>query len=274
MKPIVIVAGPKAPHQIEIAEALVEGFKKHQINAFIVPTQHHARQYKHICIWGWRMGAVLKGMDRNVLVMERAYLGDRFKYFSLGWNGLNGRADFGKPVVDLAARFDEHFGHLYKPWNPEGRYVLLCGQVPGDASLGGRDMRPWYAQQARLASEFYGLPVVFRPHPVAVQKGIVFQVPGTHELRCSYEEALAGARVVVTFNSNSGVDALMAGKPVVAVDEGSMTWGTSSPCFTHDTEEPEGRRAWAERLAGTQWLAEEVASGVPLAGLLGQFDVE
>lgn len=269
MKPLAIVASSSSSHQRLLGEALVSGFKNHGVNAFVVPSQHHARQYLHISVWGWRLGQVLAGMKRDVLVMERAYLGDRFRYFSLGWNGLNGRADFGQPKVDLEARFQEHFSHLYKPWDPRGSYVLLCGQVPGDAALGGRDLRPWYAEKARAAAAFYGLPVRFRPHPLAKAKGINPAIPGAPEMACSYEEALEGARVVVTFSSNSGVDALMAGKPTVAFDEGSMTWGTSFSDFSLDDSEPAGRLEWAQRLSGCQWLPEEVATGAPLAGLLG-----
>lgn len=271
MKPLAIVAGQNSPHQQMIGAALVEGFKKHGVNAFLVPTQHHARQYLHIGIWGWRMGQVLHGMKRDILVMERAYLGDRFKYFSLGWNGLNGRADFGRPMVDLEARFEEHFRNFYKPWNPKGSYVLLCGQVPGDAALLGRDLRPWYAEKARQAAAFFGMPVRFRPHPLAKAKGLNPSIPGASELACSYEEAISGARVVVTFSSNSGVDSLMAGKPTIAFDEGSMTWGISFSDFSLDETEPVGRLEWAHRISGVQWLPEEVATGKPLAGLLGPF---
>ena len=58
---------------------------------------------------------------------------------SIGINGLNGRATFVE-TPDPDKRFEPH-KPLLKPWNPHGDYVLICGQVPGDAAL-GVDLKP------------------------------------------------------------------------------------------------------------------------------------
>ncbi len=91
--------------------------------------------------------------------------------------------------------------------DPKG-YVLLCVQTVGDASHGmGRDeLQAWcLAQQAKYPG------LVIRPHPQ--EEHLDYGIP-----RCpaaSLDEALAGARLVVTANSNTGHEALMAGVPVV-----------------------------------------------------------
>lgn len=76
---------------------------------------------------------------------------------------------------------------------------------------------------AEQAADVYGLPVRFRPHPMEQRRrGFLRQVHGCETDRGPLADSLAGATVVVTWNSNTGVDALLAGKPTVAMGEGSM----------------------------------------------------
>jgi hypothetical protein len=96
----------------------------------------------------------------------------------------------------------------------------------------------------------------------------VFVPPGAMDAGGNLAEALAGAAFAVTWNSNSGVDAAMAGVPVVAMDEGSMAW----PVAAHDLGAvprlPE-RRPWAAQLAWCQWRPEEIADGTAWEALSG-----
>lgn len=242
---------PNSQHQREHREAVEAGFKAVGFDSkFLV-----------VC-WGWRGGRRWHARGRDVLVLERGYIGDRFVYSSVGLNGLNGRATFGPSQEDSGARFQK-FGVPLEPWNPAGEYVLLVGQVAGDAALQGRDLSGWYASTAKQAAAVYGLPVRFRQHPK--ERRIVRRVPGTYADTGTLREALEGAAVVVTFNSNTGVEAMLAGKPTVAVDEGAMAW----PVAAHElgAEANPDRRAWAYDLAWKQWGVEEIASGEALRGI-------
>lgn len=236
--------------------ALAEGLKKHgtKVSHERFPAPSRTR---HVACWGWRMGRTLRRSGYEVLVLERGYVGDRFKWTSLGWNGLNGRARF--VTRDDPTRFETHFRPLLQPWRIEGEFVLLVGQVPGDASLGGMDLTRWYADTAREAAAAYSLPVRFRPHPVAVQRAAWRPVDGAKTLQGTLQDALAKAAVVVTFNSNTSVDAVLAGVPTVAVDDGTM----ARPVAGKDIGErftPE-RAEWAARLAWCQWRMDEIRSG-------------
>jgi hypothetical protein len=137
--------------------------------------------------------------------------------------------------------------------------------VAGDAALQGRNLAPWYISTAKAARSAYGLPVHFRQHPREAERGIARKVPGTVANSGDLGDALAGAAVVVTFNSNTGVDAMLAGKPTVTFDHGAMAW----PVAAHDLGEPANpdRQAWAYDLAWKQWGIEEIASGEALRGI-------
>lgn len=194
----------------------------------------------------------------RVLVLETGYINRGAgpqNHYALGWDGLNGRADFrnaGSPP-DRA----EKLGIELK----ERRYgseVILCGQVPWDASVDFSDHQSWLRQSAGALLD-WGYKVVFRPHPLAVLPNI----PG-----CSYSvggalvNALHDAHCVVTFNSNSGVEAAIDGVPVIAVDQGAMVW----PIANHSlmaVQQPmlPNRQQWLNDIAYAQWTPDEMRSG-------------
>lgn len=202
-----------------------------------------------LVFWGHRNTRLInhqKELGRDYLVMERAYLGDRFNWMSLGFNGLNGRADF----VNEAApsdRGDEWRGML-KPWTDDGHKIVVCGQVYTDAAiLGLVNMPTWIAHMKNQCEAIYGLPVEIRAHP----KYAAAQPP--------LEQQLIGAKACITFSSNSGVLAVMQGIPTVTMDIGAMAYEVTS----HDpgTLVRPDRTGWLDRLAYCQWKPQEIQQG-------------
>lgn len=248
-------------HQSLHALALSDGLRQYGVTVRLaVPAQ--AIKTKYTACWGWRLGERLRKAGHEVLVMERGYVGDRFNYTSLGWNGLNGFAEFPDRNIDSGERFASHGGEL-RPWKSGGEYVLVLGQVPRDASLRGMDLLPYYEAWAKDCAEKHKLPVLFRPHPDLAKKGLNQTVPSAqnspHE---SLSQALAGAALCVTFNSNSSVDAVLAGVPTVSIDSGSMAWDMCG----HSLDEivrPD-RTAWAHSLVFKQWTLDEIRMGQAL----------
>lgn len=243
-----IIASPGAPHQVRHAKAIQKGFARHGVVACI---GHRPQEDdRTIVCWGWRQGKVWHQQGRSVLVMERGYIGDRMgTWSSLAWNGLNGRGKVPPVPEDGGKRFNDHHAGLMQEWNPTGDYVLIIGQVPGDAALAGRDLQGWYAEQA---AKDWRRPVYFRPHPLAHRRGPIRPVPGAPVKNGALPEALAGAAWVVTYNSNTAVDSMLAGKPTHVDDEGSMAWNVTN------------REQWAHKLAWRQWTIDEMESGFAL----------
>lgn len=221
-----------------------------------------------VAVWGWRLGQELRDQGHEVIVMERGYLGDRFSYTSLGWNGLNGYATFPEINDKTMDRFSK-FAEL-KPWKTNGEYILILGQVPGDKSLKGRNLNSWYEEIAEEAADAHRLPVYFRPHPLAYKKGVVFRPRNALSQDCSLEEALAKAKLAITFNSNSGVDAVINGIPAMCADEGSMAWDMCSHSVSQIVT-PD-RSLWAASLAWKQWSLKEIKSGEALKPLLRLYE--
>jgi hypothetical protein len=128
------------------------------------------------------------------------------------------------------------------------------------------DLGPWYARAAMQAQNAYELPVKFRPHPKAIEKGFRHAPIGTQPCAGTLGDALDRAAVAVTWNSNAGVDAVLAGVPLVTMDDGSMAREVSSHRIGA-LARPD-RTAWAHRLAWKQWTIAEIMSGAALEHLL------
>ena len=92
-----------------------------------------------IVVWGVAKAKRLKDIGaKHVLVMERGYLGDRNAWVSLGWDDLNGQANFYNKYV-AADRWDKYWRDQMKPWKTDGDNILICGQVITDQSLNDCD---------------------------------------------------------------------------------------------------------------------------------------
>jgi len=219
-------------------------------------------------VWGWRRALRCKAArpELPVLVMERGYVGDRFHWTSLGWNGLNGRAIFPRSRIDGDMLHQlERWVHIiegdkyWQAWRDPAKpgYALILGQVPSDAACANVNL----AYQYRAWRDFLvqrGHTVKFRPHPKARGQGNPFR-----RAECTYgtlAEDLAGAKFTVSWNSNSSVDSVLSGVPSVTFDKGAMAW----PVTSHDLDNPVTmpyRTEWAAQLAWCQWQPSELADG-------------
>lgn len=165
-------------------------------------------------------------------------------YWQVGAGGLNRIPDADCP----SDRFDALGLEVVEQGGDPNGYVLVCGQVPGDAALGqdSSTHRQWLREQLKAYDD-----AVYRPHP---RGGIA--VPGLVGNTRPLADALAGARLVVTYNSNVGHDALLAGVPVVAHGPAAYAElsGETLPSLG-------ARKAYFNRVAYGQWTLSEMASG-------------
>jgi hypothetical protein len=195
------------------------------------------------------------GLKKKVLVIERAYLGDRFQWFMLGFDGLNGFANFCNKEVEHD-RWLKYWAHEMKPYDRTGDYALVIGQVQGDASLSGTDAYKWACQAVADARKKYN-KVVYRPHPLERNKR---KIEGAEYDTGSLADSLKNAKVVITFSSNTGVDAIMAGKSVVAYNPCSMVYDLAAHSVNEDFTFPD-RSDWGRKIAYAQWLPHEIKDG-------------
>jgi len=256
----VILTNPRAGnHDYRWRESFGEGLAK---RGWSVEHSEGEKPCDLLVLWGVRRKDVIarqKAAGGEVLILERSYLGDRFLYTSTSFGGgLNGRGEFRGPHDD-PSRFRRLFGNLMQPWSERDGYALLIGQVPGDQSIRHADIDAWYRQSVAALKRHGWADVRFRPHPLAGRRGGPSMIMGASHNDGPLADAFAGAGAVVTFNSNTGVEAVLAGVPTIAMDEGSMAWAVAGHQVT-EIIRPD-REAWAARLAWCQWTRDEMQSG-------------
>jgi hypothetical protein len=262
-----------AAHQRAHGAIVTEGLKRH---GYAVHFAHWDAPAPGdlVVIWGWMQRRVIAAAQTagvSILVMEREHLPDRMVWTSCGFNGLGNRARYAR-VDDGGARWRTHFAHLEQPWTDRAGYALVCGQVRGDASLYGCDFHAW-AENAAARLRTKGYQVVYRPHPLSLRlQNDRWRPGGTRLSEAPLVRDLAGAALVVTFNSTVGVEAVLAGVSTVTCDVGAMAWDVT----THNVEaaptRPD-RTDWAHRLAWTSWREQEIASGEMWERLKGSMPV-
>ena len=258
-------------HHHPCIDAFLEGFDtvNNEIHHF-KPNSLPKREYDIAICWNTRQMDKLKryAKIKDFLIFENAYLnniqGKDKEWVSLGWNGLNGRADFcneNSPNDRWKKHFDD--GRLLKYSN--GEYILIPLQIKGDQSLRFVDNKLTYQWICEEIRKYTDLPIVIKDHPTRPgSQPKVVSVPNVRylNLRHPIEEVIKNAKVVVTINSNAGVDAILGGKPVVSLDEGSMVWDISDHDFTKlNVPTWYDRDQWCNNIAYAQWHPDELRSG-------------
>ena len=235
--------------------AMHAGILKYGDKATVVHA--YRNKYDASVVWGirrrWSSYVIMQG--KPVIVIERGYLGERKNtWLSVGNGGLNGLANFGNHDVP-PDRWERYWADQVKPWKKGGKYALIMGQVPKDSSLYGRCPYQWARSIYPAALEKFK-KVFFRPHPEAKLP----QDLGIPIMEGDLVEALDDAKAVITYSSNSAVDAVMNGIPAITCHRGTMAWDVSSHSFKEPLYKGD-RDEWGARIAYAQWHIDEIASG-------------
>lgn len=262
-------------HHDRVLRAFAEGVEECGEDCFINPVDRYSPCDVAI-VFGVKKDAVPLSKYRGaiidlhreakkpVIVIDSGYV-KRDQYFSVGLGGLNGRADF-KNADSPSDRWAS-LGVEILPWREDGGHVLICGQVPWDAACQHVDHIKWCQETVRDIRVRTKRPLLFRPHP-ACKERVNYHVDCEVSER-SLDDDLDGAQCVVTFNSNSGVDAAIRGVPVFAADVGSMAWPIANKTYQWiNAPVITDRTQWAHNLAYTQWTIEEMKEGQPWRHLI------
>lgn len=149
-----------------------------------------------------------------------------------------------------------------EPVTNRPKNLLILGQVPNDSQHGMNEIQlnRWFEEQSKPFKDS-GYTVTFRPHPLHLRgKAPACDHISTPTL-CSLEKALAGCSHVLTYNSTAGLDAILAGIPVVCHESAHYyhiaTYGAKYVAREFVNEH-------MHRLAWAQWTCAEIESGAPI----------
>ena len=218
---------------------------------------------------------------KRVIVVERGFV-RRDIYSSIGWNGLNGRADFKNR--DMPSDRFESLNIDVADWRSSGSHILLCGQVPWDSSVqhlnkwkGYDGYSNWCKKTIESIKKHTDRPIVFRNHPDLLsakpeKRSILDWIRQRKDVRWSegpIDKDFDDAWSVVAYNSNVTVDAAIRGIPVFVSDIGAMALDVANTDLSA-IESPARpcRKQWLNNIAYSQWNPGEMAEGLPLIHLM------
>lgn len=215
-------------------------------------------------------------LGKKVMILERGFI-KRDLYHSIGWGGINGRANFNnlhRPTDRLAL-----LNLDVKPWKAEGKTILIAGQVPWDAAVQhindgtkkGTDAIQGYLNWLRDVVSTLEIrtpderEIVFRPHPL-FSRPEYYREALPEYIRWSdksLEEDLADAWACFALNSNTLVDGIIEGVHPFAYDAGSVIYQYANKNLKNLRKPIRFDRVQVlADLAYAQWTLEEIAQGL------------
>lgn len=188
-----------------------------------------------------------------VVIIDFGYMrrvNNAHSFLSGHWQVSLGGLNRPPPFDCDGSRFDALELDVAERGGDPGGYTLICTQTTGDASHGMTEeqIQAWVTEQIEKWPN-----AQVRPHPL--QSHLTYRAPICQAADLS--SALAAARRVVVANSNTGVEALLAGVPVTA----TMPSHYSEACGPLPSMAD--RMRLFRRLAWGQWTWDEFRRGLP-----------
>lgn len=200
--------------------------------------------------------------------IDRSATGVPNGYYQIGLDRLGWVPNFSCPP--------DRFNNLGVEITPtrvkDSNKVLVIGQKFNDPQHKmNEDQHKAYCKKTCKTFKELGYEVDFRPHPKSK-----FSIEGFDTCNGgNFSELIKDYKMVVVYNSTAGVEALLAGVPVIAMAEDahyrevcSRLWedGKMTTPDIYDVED------YMYRLAYSQWKREEIEEGVPFKFLLSVMD--
>ena len=218
-----------------------------------------------------------KSAGKPVIVLEVGAI-KRNSTWRCGINGITGDAYHG-PKNNPNDRFKQ-FGLTLQPWSEQKGHIVICGQhddsaqwqTHNDTSVAKwiyNTVESWRAYDT--ASTF-----IIRPHPRNKFSWTELGPPDRlgwstiqypNKVQNTYddfdfEKVLEDAKLVINYNSNPAIEAVLAGVPVMT-HESSRCWPVANKIEYMEKYATPERQQWANDLCYTEWTEQEILTGLP-----------
>ena len=227
-----------------------------------------------------------KAAGKPVIVLEVGAI-KRNTTWRCGINGITGDAYHGS-TGNADDRFKK-FGLELQPWREQKGHIVICGQHDDSAQ--------WQTHNKESVAQWiyntveswraYDTQSTFliRPHPrnkfswqdLGPPERLGWstisrpqKIDGTYD-DFDFDKVLENAKLVINYNSNPAIEAVLAGVPVMT-HESSRCWPVANPIgYVEHYAKPE-RQQWANDLCYTEWTEQEMATGEPFARIRSKLE--
>lgn len=210
-------------------------------------------------------------------------------YKKIGWNSYDYKNGiFNNLNVDNSRwkKFSKKNNLSIKEWSSPGDYILILGQLEYDSALnslyqqGYNSFYDWVDNLINNIGKYSDRPIIIRPHPKQYNTEFLEKkfckyknVAISKNLNKNYEETKSGGQsllddlnrsyCVISYSSNSTVEAVCKGIPVFLFDEGAAAYKISQnslSCIEELNYSIEIDR-WINSIVYSIWNYEEVRKG-------------
>lgn len=161
---------------------------------------------------------------------------------------------------------EERFSSYNKqiePWKMDGEYILLADIGRKSYGFFGMEYQSWAKESIEKLRQHTDRPIVYRAKPSSSAEGDA--LPGvsfSNPMKESIKQALKNAYVVVTYHSNVGCDALLAGVPIFVQQGAAKPMGLQDLSKIETPYYPTTRFPFFCNLAYCQWSVAEIREGL------------
>jgi hypothetical protein len=240
--------------------------------------------------WHGKFMLHIKNSNKPFIVSESQPFREHDGWLRFGWNSYRWNdANWNNDNVDSTRwnRFQKLTNIKFIDWHSPGDSIIIMGQKEGDSSLvkiyqqGYESIYDWICDQIIEIRKHSDRKIIIRPHPRNLERGVKLTTQLIAKLKLDnvaisenltqggnqggegLDADLAQAHCVVTYNSLSGVESVVKGIPVFALDGGSMV----HPIAHHKLSQIENLKYdidlqdWKNKIAYSMWNKEDVMSG-------------
>lgn len=177
-------------------------------------------------------------------------------------NHINNTGNYGTGKVDRS--------HLKLGLNPQSAGDAILVALQQQFSLlwnSPLSVRDWAIEQISQVRRYYDCPIVVRYHP----RDQYLSIPGVimqcaellNNTYCEYDIGF-NYKCIINHSSGVGVQSIIAGTPVIC-DTSSLAYSVSTEMQTIMLPD---RTRWFDDILHTEWLVDEIATGMPLKRIL------
>lgn len=223
------------------------------------------------------------------LVCEEGAMRQLPNYKRWGWTSYkNGIGNFNNSNVDNSRwlKIQKETGIRFAEWNSPGDNILIMGQLEGDSALiemynvGYKTFDDYILDQIKQIRHYTDRPIVIRPHPLSAttlyeEEKLINDIYKNISVSKNYsstttlnggaglQEDLNNAYCVITYSSNSCVEAIEKGIPIYTLSSTSSAYdiGHKDISQIENLDYSIDISTWCNKIAYTIWNSKEIANG-------------
>lgn len=183
-------------------------------------------------------------------------------YFSIGFDNIIGWGNYRN--LNMPDDRIKKLNLNINEWkNNKNGHIILCGQIPWDASCQDIDINDWLNKTSKEIQKRTNKKIIYRPHPKSIDYNPK-NIPGCEVSLRPISLDFNNAYCTVVYNSTSAVESIISGIPTMVLGKGCVAEkvSTTSLDFIDKLNMPD-IWPWLSDLAYAQWNKEEMERGEP-----------